>query len=89
MMVSVLAVMKSGGAYVVLDPAHPDNRLAYILGDSQAALVPVQRRQFWLPRPCGPSPRDRPQRAGAGMDQVRGRPPWTFRYESRRPIYGQ
>lgn len=37
--VALLAVMKSGGAYVVLDPRHPADRLAYMLADSAATVV--------------------------------------------------
>ncbi len=39
MVVAVLAVMKAGAAYVPLDPAHPADRLAYVLEDSGAALA--------------------------------------------------
>ncbi|MEW5925949.1 MAG: amino acid adenylation domain-containing protein, partial [Gemmatimonadota bacterium] len=37
--VAVLAVLKSGAAYVALDPASPDERLRLVLEDSAAALV--------------------------------------------------
>ncbi|MFD7136488.1 amino acid adenylation domain-containing protein [Streptomyces sp. NPDC059894] len=36
---ALLAVLKSGAAYVPLDPEHPADRLAYLLADSGAALV--------------------------------------------------
>jgi len=39
MIVGVLAILKAGGAYVPLDPAYPVDRLAYMLDDSQPALV--------------------------------------------------
>ncbi len=39
MVVAVLATMKAGAAYVPLDPAHPPERLAYVLEDSGAALA--------------------------------------------------
>ncbi|MCP2012820.1 amino acid adenylation domain-containing protein, partial [Duganella violaceipulchra] len=41
MMVAVLATLKAGGGYVPLDPAYPQDRLAYMLADSapQAVLV--------------------------------------------------
>jgi amino acid adenylation domain-containing protein/non-ribosomal peptide synthase protein (TIGR01720 family) len=39
MVVSVLAVLKSGGAYLPLDPAYPIERLAVMLDDSQAPVV--------------------------------------------------
>ncbi|MET9610097.1 amino acid adenylation domain-containing protein, partial [Streptomyces sp. NPDC006512] len=37
--VSLLAVMKAGAAYVPVDPAYPAERIAYILDDSRPALV--------------------------------------------------
>ncbi|MEV7007968.1 amino acid adenylation domain-containing protein [Streptosporangium sp. NPDC051022] len=36
---ALLGVLKSGGAYVPLDPKQPRDRLAYMLGDSGAAVV--------------------------------------------------
>jgi amino acid adenylation domain-containing protein len=43
MMVGLLAVLKAGGAYVPLDPAYPAERLAYMLADSDPAVVLSQR----------------------------------------------
>jgi amino acid adenylation domain-containing protein len=43
MMVGLLGVLKSGGAYVPLDPAYPAERLAYMLADSDPAVVLSQR----------------------------------------------
>ncbi|MFF3767585.1 amino acid adenylation domain-containing protein [Streptomyces sp. NPDC001922] len=37
--ITLLGVLKSGAAYVVLDPAHPAARLEYLLRDSGAALL--------------------------------------------------
>ncbi|MEU9851577.1 amino acid adenylation domain-containing protein, partial [Streptomyces sp. NPDC047985] len=37
--VALLAVLKAGSAYVPLDPAHPAERLAYVLADSEARMV--------------------------------------------------
>ncbi|WP_084195840.1 hybrid non-ribosomal peptide synthetase/type I polyketide synthase [Streptosporangium amethystogenes] len=37
--VAFLAVLKAGGAYVPLDPAQPKDRLAFVLDDTQAALL--------------------------------------------------
>ncbi|MGW2100130.1 amino acid adenylation domain-containing protein [Streptomyces olivaceoviridis] len=36
---ALLAVLKSGAAYVPLDPEHPSDRLAYMITDARAALV--------------------------------------------------
>ena len=39
MVIAILGVMKAGGAYVPLDPDYPRERLDYIVGDSQPAVV--------------------------------------------------
>ncbi|MFQ3244132.1 MAG: amino acid adenylation domain-containing protein [Arenicella sp.] len=39
MMVGILGILLAGGAYLPLDPAYPDDRLAYMLQDSQTAIV--------------------------------------------------
>ena len=39
MVVSVLATLKAGGAYLPLDPNLPENRIRFILEDSEASLV--------------------------------------------------
>lgn len=43
--VALLAVLKAGGAFVPLDPAYPEERLAFILADTAA---PVVLTQSWL-----------------------------------------
>jgi len=40
----LLASLKAGGAYLPLDPKYPAERLAFILGDAQPAVVLVQSR---------------------------------------------
>ena len=39
MIVAMLAVLKSGSAYVPLDPVYPEDRIAFMVGDSGAVLV--------------------------------------------------
>ena len=42
-LVAVLGILKSGGAYVPMDPDHPAERLAFMLNDSAAPVVITQR----------------------------------------------
>lgn len=55
MIISMLAVLKAGGAYLPIDPAYPENRISYMLQDAGVrviivtdeqlvASVPIQRR---------------------------------------------
>jgi non-ribosomal peptide synthetase component F len=39
MLIAILAVLKSGGAYVPIDPNTPDDRIAYILSDIKTSIV--------------------------------------------------
>ena len=39
MIVGLLAILKAGGAYLPLEPAHPKERLAYIISDAQVSLL--------------------------------------------------
>ncbi|MET0344163.1 MAG: amino acid adenylation domain-containing protein [Polyangiales bacterium] len=39
LIVALLAVVKSGAAYLPLDPAYPDERLRYMVDDARASLV--------------------------------------------------
>ncbi|MGY2438174.1 amino acid adenylation domain-containing protein [Pseudomonas sp. SDO52101_S400] len=41
-LVALLAVLKSGAGYVPVDPAHPPERLSYLLGDCAPAIVLTQ-----------------------------------------------
>jgi natural product biosynthesis luciferase-like monooxygenase protein len=43
MVVAMLGTLKSGAAYVPLDPAFPSERLTWMLEDSQASIVVTQR----------------------------------------------
>lgn len=42
MVVAILAVLKAGGAYVPMDPAYPEERLAYMVEDSGVILLLTQ-----------------------------------------------
>ena len=39
MLIGILGVLKSGGAYVPMDPSYPDERIGYILKDTNARVV--------------------------------------------------
>ena len=44
MIIAFLAVLKAGGAYVPLDPAYPQDRLDYIVEDSQIGILLTQTK---------------------------------------------
>ena len=39
MVIGILAIVKVGGAYVPIDPTYPEERIAYMLSDSDASMV--------------------------------------------------
>ncbi len=43
MVIGILGVLKAGGAYLPLDPAYPQERLGFMLSDSQAPVVLTQQ----------------------------------------------
>lgn len=45
LVIGILGILKTGGAYLPLDPSYPDERLAFMLEDTQA---PVLLTQSWL-----------------------------------------
>ena len=46
MIVAILALWKAGAAYVPIDPAYPNERIAFMLHDSDARLVVSSRRHL-------------------------------------------
>jgi amino acid adenylation domain-containing protein len=44
LLVAILGVMKAGGAYVPADPAHPGERIGYVLDDAGVAVLLTQAR---------------------------------------------
>ena len=52
MIIGLLGILKAGGAYLPLDPTYPRERLAFILGDAQVAIVLTQHvLRSKLPKP--------------------------------------
>ncbi|MCP5102896.1 MAG: amino acid adenylation domain-containing protein, partial [bacterium] len=43
MITAIMAVLKSGGAYLPIDPAYPDERIRYMLADSGAGILLTAR----------------------------------------------
>ncbi|PFJ06741.1 non-ribosomal peptide synthetase, partial [Bacillus cereus] len=49
--IGLFGILKAGGAYVPLDPSYPENRLRYILENSQIqVLLTKEALQDWLPK---------------------------------------
>ncbi|WP_239615326.1 non-ribosomal peptide synthetase [Cohnella mopanensis] len=44
MIVGILAILKSGGAYVPIDPDYPAERAAYMIADSEASIVVTESK---------------------------------------------
>ena len=43
MVIGLLGILKAGGAYLPLDPSYPQNRLAFMLGDADTAVLITQQ----------------------------------------------
>ncbi|MBD2002942.1 MULTISPECIES: non-ribosomal peptide synthetase [Cyanophyceae] len=50
MIVGILGILKAGGAYIPLDPAYPQERLAFMLEDAQVSVLLTQQRLVELPK---------------------------------------
>ena len=51
LVVAVLGILKAGGVYAPLDPAHPKERLSFILEETKPAVILAQERLLeFLPR---------------------------------------
>ncbi len=44
LLVGVLGILKAGAAFVPVDPAYPEARRSYMIGDSEAALIVTQEQ---------------------------------------------
>ena len=53
LVVALLAILKTGGAYLPLNPGYPAERLAFMLQDSQTSIVLTQQpHEAFLELPC-------------------------------------
>ena len=49
LIVALVAILKSGAAYLPLDPAYPGERLAFMVEDADAAIIIASEHADWLP----------------------------------------
>ena len=45
-LIAILAVLKAGGAYIPIDPSYPDDRIEYMLEDSNAEFLLTDEKQI-------------------------------------------
>ena len=75
MVVSVLAVLKTGAAYVPLDPSYPEQRLGYMLSDTGAQVVISRSDVVQLEGVSAAAPA-RSTSAGTMIAEASGGGPW-------------
>ena len=49
LVVALVAILKSGAAYLPLDPAYPGERLAFMVEDADASIIIASDHADWLP----------------------------------------
>ncbi|MEV0281340.1 non-ribosomal peptide synthase/polyketide synthase [Streptomyces sp. NPDC050610] len=89
-MVAVLAVLKSGAAYVPVDPGYPADRIAHLLTDAAPALLITARDVLSrLPEGSGPARLvlDDPQTVAAVADRPATDPADTDRSSALSPLH--
>nr|BAP05596.1 CalH [uncultured Candidatus Entotheonella sp.] len=53
MVIAILAILEAGGAYVPMDPDHPEERIGYMVRDTDASLVLTSAELYEHVRGCG------------------------------------
>jgi aryl carrier-like protein len=81
MVVGLLGILKSGGAYVPMDPGYPTSRLAFWSRRSRCS----RSSRAPPPRRCASTGTGRPSRVAAGRRRTTGRSRSTWRTRSTRP----
>ncbi len=56
MVVAMLGILKAGGAYLPLDPAYPEDRLAFVLHDAAAPVIVTNNHLARRLEPGSPAP---------------------------------
>jgi amino acid adenylation domain-containing protein len=51
MIVGILGILKSGGAYLPIDPDYPQERIGYMLNDSNAKILIISKSETRSPKP--------------------------------------